>query len=990
MARGFWVKRTANSVFDDVRNFYVKTAVGAWSQITDAWVKTSTGQWQSFWSALMAPDTRVELIAAPELTALNTIKLMKFRGKNYHWTPTPQSLRYYFKEIYNNTSTQYIGPSGSSGDIATNPSTGSSISYPSSSTYITIDPAGNQYTSGGTSRYYFEVRATGASGSVYSSVSTDIVELTTPREPSITVTYLSATSVQLTISGYSYDDYLVTGRYIVYTYDSVNGFIYSGGGRGGYAADNQDKQVTLTGLTAGREYTFYAFPTTGDTGSTPSNYNGYPGLVGFVTSVNDTPTLEATPEITGNAFPGGTVTVSNGTWTPTPTSYTYQWQSSINYVTSNYADIPGATSSSYSIPYDFIANGYNWLRCNVTAIRGTKSASTYSYPKEIIAQQLATPTLSVGTPGYTVYPASYANITVGNYYTAYTGNETWSASVSPSSGVTISQNQEFPEEWNLSGMSPGVSYTITVSVNRTGFIGASANTSVTGLPKVALNPTFSIYYGTTSGNGYIYVESTDAYSIGWSVYRTANGTGTTGYGNLNTYSLFDGGSINGSSGLYYLPRNGYYYMSAAGYNSDGSSTNVVYSNGSGQSGTQRNWFYTGPADYPTAGSSYADGANAVLNWSAYVNSSNSNMGASYLNNVTSYEVFWNSANTAPASTTSGDYTGITSTSYTASQGYATTRYYWVRGVTTSGNIVGYSTWVALGSVTTDANPMLATPTGVTASDTRTDGVLVSWNAVSGAAYYGVWYGGAPSYDSTPDFGGPNNPTLITGTSYLDTSISAGSSRDYYVQAFKSGNPTGSKSNWSAGDSGTRAVALPLPSTPTGLSATTNRSTDVFISWNASANASTYEIWWGGPPADSNTPDFYPGSATYYFDTGISQGSSRTYYVRARNSVGASPWSGGVTGTRTNPVVVVSPPSGLSINLSYSSGPSWSGSWSASGATSYSWSFYTASDSSGTSMTFRSSGSGTSMSYSGGTQIWGKLYVTASNSGGSVSGESAWT
>ena len=94
--------------------------------------------------------------------------------------------------------------------------------------------------------------------------------------------------------------------------------------------------------------------------------------------------------------------------------------------------------------------------------------------------------------------------------------------------------------------------------------------------------------------------------------------------------------------------------------------------------------------------------------------------------------------------------------------------------------------------------------------------------------------------------------------------------------------------------------------------------------------------------------------------------------------------------RTNPVVVVDPPSGLSINLSYSGGPTWNGSWSATGATSYSWEFYTADNNSGSNMTFRSSGSGTSMSYSGGNQFWGKVYVTAENSGGSTNGESAWT
>jgi hypothetical protein len=98
---------------------------------------------------------------------------------------------------------------------------------------------------------------------------------------------------------------------------------------------------------------------------------------------------------------------------------------------------------------------------------------------------------------------------------------------------------------------------------------------------------------------------------------------------------------------------------------------------------------------------------------------------------------------------------------------------------------------------------------VNASDTRTDGVLVSWNAVTNAAYYGVWYGPTPSYDSTPDFGGPSNPTLITGTSYLDTSIGAGVTRDCCVQAFRTNNPTGTKSDWGGPDSGTRIVTSKL-------------------------------------------------------------------------------------------------------------------------------------------------------------------------------------
>jgi len=123
--------------------------------------------------------------------------------------------------------------------------------------------------------------------------------------------------------------------------------------------------------------------------------------------------------------------------------------------------------------------------------------------------------------------------------------------------------------------------------------------------------------------------------------------------------------------------------------------------------------------------------------------------------------------------------------------------------------------------TSTALTKLSTPTGVNATDTRTDGVNVTWNAVSGAAYYGVWYGGAPGYDSLADFGGNRNTSLITGTSYLDTSLANGVTRDYYVQAYRSGDPTGTKSDWGGPDSGTRAN-VPV--------------TQYTISWNANGGS----------------------------------------------------------------------------------------------------------------------------------------------------------
>lgn len=175
---------------------------------------------------------------------------------------------------------------------------------------------------------------------------------------------------------------------------------------------------------------------------------------------------------------------------------------------------------------------------------------------------------------------------------------------------------------------------------------------------------------------------------------------------------------------------------------------------------------------------------------------------------------WTASITTQPNPTGGTYSVISQTVGSASVNSST------GALTASGLSAGQSSTVTVRYSRSGYNPVditasgsalaltkLATPTNVNASDNRTDGVLVTWTAVSEAAYYGVWYGPpAPSYNSTPDFGGPGNPSLITGTSYLDQSLGSGVTRDYYVQAFRTNNPADTKSEWSAGDSGTRVAA----------------------------------------------------------------------------------------------------------------------------------------------------------------------------------------
>ncbi len=402
--------------------------------------------------------------------------------------------------------------------------------------------------------------------------------------------------------------------------------------------------------------------------------------------------------------------------------------------------------------------------------------------------------------------------------------------------------------------------------------------------------------------------------------------------------------------------------------------------------------------------------------------------------------------TSPFNTTSSTYTPPSN--YTSIYGSS------LRCQITANNGVG-TQLVTTSTVTVAAAlTKLATPTNVNATDTRTDGVNVTWTAVAGAAYYGVWYGGAPGYDSLADFGGNRNTSLITGTSYLDTSIGSGVTRDYYVQAYRSGDPTGTKSEWGGPNSGTRLevvnaptnatiptlsptsiavgtqltagvgtwnnnptsydlriyrgtagvltsetlvasttssttlnytvtlsdynsgqryfrtyvnasnsggssgfvagqergpIAAPAtaPTAPTSLTATTNRSDGVNLTFSGATGQTSYEIFWNvvasGTPSSASSADFSNVSSPY-LDTGIGSGSTRYYWVRARNSNGTSAWypsGNGVTGTRTSGVSIPATPTG--VGLSGSGSVSWTAS---TGATSYEIEFYTAQNGTG--------------------------------------------
>lgn len=109
------------------------------------------------------------------------------------------------------------------------------------------------------------------------------------------------------------------------------------------------------------------------------------------------------------------------------------------------------------------------------------------------------------------------------------------------------------------------------------------------------------------------------------------------------------------------------------------------------------------------------------------------------------------------------------------------------------------TSTSYGSVTFNTSAIPAAPTSLTATTNRTDGVQLSWSAVSGANYYEIYWQasqgtGPVNQSSFADFGSDNS---ITTNTFLDTTISAGSTRYYRVRARTSSsyNNGANSSDW---------------------------------------------------------------------------------------------------------------------------------------------------------------------------------------------------
>ena len=425
-----------------------------------------------------------------------------------------------------------------------------------------------------------------------------------------------------------------------------------------------------------------------------------------------------------------------------------------------------------------------------------------------------------------------------------TGGYTW---VGP---IKVRRTRVNPTPQPPSGVSATNTYTDRITVTWNASSGASY---------------YQVYRGTSSSSYYASALSTWQNSTSYNDYSATAGT---------TY---------------------YYWVKAATSSSGANASNLSSSYDSGYRANN-------PTPQPPSGVSATDTYTdrITVTW-------NASSGASY------YQVYRGTSSSSYYASALSTWQNSTSyNDYSATAG--TTYYYWVKAATSSSGANASNLSSSYDSGYRANNPTPQPPSGVSATNTYTDRITVTWNASSGASYYQVYRG-----TSSSSYYASALSTWQNSTSYNDYSATAGTTYYYWVKAATSSSGANASNLSSSYDSGYRANN-PTPQPPSGVSATNTYTDRITVTWNASSGASYYQVYRG-----TSSSSYYASAlstwqnSTSYNDYSATAGTTYYYWVKAATSSSganasnlSSSYDSGYRANNPTP----QPPSGVSATKTY--------------------------------------------------------------------------
>ena len=193
---------------------------------------------------------------------------------------------------------------------------------------------------------------------------------------------------------------------------------------------------------------------------------GGSGIVVIRYATPAAPVNSAAPVISGSTRTGATLTTTDGSWSGSPTSYTYQWKRA-TAASGSYTNIPSATNSTYVLTD---ADIDKYIKVSVIATNGIGSSTAELSAATSVVSDL--PDSVVPTASNPVSTATGFTFSISNYSASYTYVlTTTKGSVSRST-----------DDVTVTGLTAGESATVTIAVTRTNYKPASKTVTGSATP----------------------------------------------------------------------------------------------------------------------------------------------------------------------------------------------------------------------------------------------------------------------------------------------------------------------------------------------------------------------------------------------------------------------------------------------------------------------------------------------------------------------------